>query len=237
MFSTRMRRKAWLVVHQRTLSVGVIQWLIFIYPHSTIRLLGSHTSTLIQIHITFNLCCVGIEGPIVDQQGFFGCWLLLVSMHGIIIIINNNNNIIKGIGPATTETEHKKALTHYLSSFDFLSHINSHPDPHHLHLMLWELKVPLWTSRLRRRGLGLALLCYSILPGLGVSIFTNIYCCLLKGTKVQGVSRSSVDILHLLLGHFNTSCALLQQLLRPAFLAAYCNIHQLAHALYLCNSS
>ena len=156
MFSTRMRRKAWLVVHQRTLSVGVIQWLIFIYPHSTIRLLGSHTSTLIQIHITFNLCCVGIEGPIVDQQGFFGCWLLLVSMHGIII--NNNNNIIKGIGPATTETEHKKALTHYLSSFDFLSHINSHPDPHHLHLMLWELKDPLWTSRLRRRGIGLALL-------------------------------------------------------------------------------
>ena len=71
-----------------------------------------------------------------------------------------------------------KALTHYLSSFDFLSHINSHPDPHHLHLMLWELKDPLWTIRLRRRGLPLALLCYSILPGLGVSIFTNIYCCL-----------------------------------------------------------
>ena len=32
--------------------------------------------------------------------------------------------------------------------------INSHPDPHHLHLMLWELKNPLKTSRLRRRGLG-----------------------------------------------------------------------------------
>ena len=98
----------------------------------------------------------------------------IVLLDGIIIINN------KGIRPATTETEHKKALTHYLSSFDFLSHINSHPGPHHLHLMLWELKDPLWTSRLRRRGLGLALLCYSILPGVGVSIFTNIYCCFLN---------------------------------------------------------
>ena len=99
-----------------------------------------------------------------------GCWLLLVSMHGIIVllllIINNN----KGIHVQQEQKQSTKALTHhYLSSFELISchtstsnnrnraqklsliiyphlipcHINSHPDPHYLHLMLWELKDPL----------------------------------------------------------------------------------------------
>jgi len=51
---------------------------LIIYPHSAIRLLV--TSTLIQILITFNFCCVGIEGPIVDQQGFF-LLLAIISVH------------------------------------------------------------------------------------------------------------------------------------------------------------
>ena len=78
-------------------------------------------------------------------------YYIIVSVNGIIIINNNN----KAIRPATTETEHKSSNTLiFYHPHSISCHFKSHPDPHHLHLMLWELKDPLQTSRLRRRGLG-----------------------------------------------------------------------------------